>query len=127
MKTLFLLFLFCASLMHSAESKPNVILIISDDHGFNDYGFMGHPTVKTPHLDRMAAESLLYTRGYKANRAKLSPYEMGIRTPMFVPGADQAGQAVFRCPGHKRTLRSEKRSAGKTGSRLRKPHRDRTT
>lgn len=64
MKTLSLLILLCASFVHSAESKPNVILIISDDHGFNDYGFMGHPTVKTPHLDRMAAESLLYTRGY---------------------------------------------------------------
>jgi uncharacterized sulfatase len=49
----------------SAETeKPNVILIISDDHGFNDYGFMGHPIIKTPHLDRMAAESLLYPRGY---------------------------------------------------------------
>lgn len=49
----------------SAETaKPNVILIISDDHGFNDYGFMGHGIVKTPHLDRMAKESLLYTRGY---------------------------------------------------------------
>jgi uncharacterized sulfatase len=44
--------------------KPNVILIISDDHGFADYGFMGHEIVKTPHLDRMAAQSLLYTRGY---------------------------------------------------------------
>jgi arylsulfatase A-like enzyme len=49
----------------SAETPPpNVILIISDDHGFSDYGFMDHPIVKTPHLDRMAAESLLYTRGY---------------------------------------------------------------
>lgn len=49
----------------SAESqKPNVILIISDDQGFPDYGFMGHERVSTPNLDRMAAESLLYTRGY---------------------------------------------------------------
>jgi uncharacterized sulfatase len=49
----------------SAETeRPNVILIISDDHGFDDYGFMGHPIIKTPHLDRMAAESLLYPRGY---------------------------------------------------------------
>ena len=49
----------------SAETaKPNVILIISDDHGFNDYGFMGHEIVKTPHLDRMAEESLVYPRGY---------------------------------------------------------------
>ena len=64
MKIIVHLILLCASIAISAESKPNVILIISDDHGFNDYGFMGHPTVKTPHLDRMAAESLLYTRGY---------------------------------------------------------------
>jgi arylsulfatase A-like enzyme len=48
----------------TAPEKPNVILIISDDHGFPDYGFMGHEIVKTPHLDRMAAGSLLYTRGY---------------------------------------------------------------
>jgi arylsulfatase A-like enzyme len=47
----------------SAE-QANVILIISDDHGYTDYGFMGHEIIKTPHLDRIAAESLLYTRGY---------------------------------------------------------------
>jgi len=52
-------------LLFAAESsKPNVILIISDDHAFNDYGFMGSEAVQTPHLDRMAKESLLYTRGY---------------------------------------------------------------
>ena len=43
---------------------PNIILIISDDHGFNDYGFMGNKAVHTPHLDRIAGQSLLYTRGY---------------------------------------------------------------
>ena len=48
----------------SAAEKPNVILILSDDHGFTDYGFMGHKIAKTPNLDRMAAQSLLYTRGY---------------------------------------------------------------
>lgn len=48
----------------AASEKPNVILIISDDHGFTDYGFMGHEIVKTPRIDRIAAESLLYTRGY---------------------------------------------------------------
>ncbi len=55
----------CSSFSNAAElSKPNVILIISDDQGFADYGFMGHERIKTPHLDKMAAESLLYTRGY---------------------------------------------------------------
>jgi uncharacterized sulfatase len=44
--------------------RPNIILIISDDHGFHDYGFMGNAEVSTPNLDRLASESLLYTRGY---------------------------------------------------------------
>ncbi len=45
-------------------TRPNVILILSDDQGFTDYGFMGHKIVQTPNLDRMASQSLLYTRGY---------------------------------------------------------------
>lgn len=45
-------------------SRPNIVLIISDDQGFGDYGFMGHPIIKTPALDRLADESLLFTRGY---------------------------------------------------------------
>ncbi len=64
-KLLSLLFaVFALSLGAAEPSKPNVILIISDDQGFADYSFMGHDRIKTPHLDKMAAESLLYTRGY---------------------------------------------------------------
>ncbi len=43
---------------------PNVVLIVSDDQAWTDYGFMGHPHVRTPNLDRLAAQSLVYTRGY---------------------------------------------------------------
>lgn len=43
---------------------PNIVFIISDDHGWQDYGFMGHPQIKTPHLDKLAAQSLLFPRGY---------------------------------------------------------------
>ena len=51
--------------IHAAEPvRPNVILIISDDHGFPDYGFMGNKEVRTPCLDRMTSQGLLYTRGY---------------------------------------------------------------
>lgn len=45
-------------------SRPNVLVIISDDHGWGDYGFMGHAHLQTPHLDRLARESLTFTRGY---------------------------------------------------------------
>ncbi len=48
----------------AAEKRPNIILIISDDHGFPDYGFMGHDIVETPNLDRIASQSQLFTRGY---------------------------------------------------------------
>jgi arylsulfatase A-like enzyme len=46
------------------SARVNVILILSDDHGFMDYGFMGHEVARTPNIDRMASQSLLYTRGY---------------------------------------------------------------
>lgn len=47
-----------------AQNRPNIVLIVSDDHAWSDYGYMGHPTVKTPSLDRLAADGMLYTRGY---------------------------------------------------------------
>jgi arylsulfatase A-like enzyme len=53
-----------ASTALARQETPNVILIISDDHGWTDYGFMGHKDVRTPHIDRIAAEGLTFTRGY---------------------------------------------------------------
>ncbi len=47
-----------------AAKSPNIVLIVSDDHGWADYGFLGHPHVRTPHIDRLASESLVFTRGY---------------------------------------------------------------
>lgn len=62
--TLILQFILAGFSSGASPDKPNIILIISDDQAFTDYGFMGHEIVKTPHLDRIASESLLYTRGY---------------------------------------------------------------
>ena len=45
-------------------APPNVVLIISDDQAWTDYGFMGHPHIQTPRLDRLARESLAFRRGY---------------------------------------------------------------
>ena len=47
-----------------ADSPPNVVLILSDDQGWTDFGFMGHPHVQTPNLDRLAGESVTFRRGY---------------------------------------------------------------
>ncbi|MCC6143543.1 MAG: sulfatase-like hydrolase/transferase, partial [Candidatus Hydrogenedentes bacterium] len=44
--------------------KPNVILCMSDDQGWGDTGYNGHPVLRTPHLDRMAAEGIRFERFY---------------------------------------------------------------
>ena len=44
----------------AAAARPNVLLIVSDDQGFSDFGFTGNPLVKTPVLDRLAAESAVF-------------------------------------------------------------------
>lgn len=45
-------------------SQPNIVLIISDDQAWTDYGFMGHPHIETPSLDKLAERSAVFTRGY---------------------------------------------------------------
>ena len=47
-----------------AGDKPNIVLIISDDQAWGDYGFMGHPHIDTPHLDRLSQEGLTFGRSY---------------------------------------------------------------
>lgn len=46
---------------------PNIVMIISDDHAWFDYGFMGSKAVHTPNLDKLAAESRVFPRGYDTN------------------------------------------------------------
>src|SRR5438876_959465 len=47
-----------------AADKPNVVMIVADDQGWTDFGFMGHKDVKTPHLDKLAAESAVFPHSY---------------------------------------------------------------
>lgn len=43
---------------------PNIVLVISDDHGYPDHGFMGAAPTLTPHIDRLAEEGVVFTHGY---------------------------------------------------------------
>ena len=63
-KIVLILSIIAAGTLAQAGDKPNVVFILSDDQGWGDYGFMGHPHIKTPNLDRLAGEGLLYDRGY---------------------------------------------------------------
>lgn len=61
------LLLICSGSLIDAAERPNVVMIISDDQAWGDYSFMGHEQIETPHLDRLAEQSLTFTRGYVPN------------------------------------------------------------
>ncbi|MEY4188539.1 MAG: hypothetical protein RIT02_3573, partial [Planctomycetota bacterium] len=79
-----------AAVVHAAE-RPNVILVMADDQGWGDTGYNGHPQLKTPHLDAMAAAGLRLDRFYTAHfncsptRASVMtgrhPHRMGTFSP----------------------------------------------
>jgi N-acetylgalactosamine-6-sulfatase len=50
----------------AAESRPNVLFILTDDQGWGDARFAGHPYVKTPNLDRLAKEGTWFKQFYVA-------------------------------------------------------------
>lgn len=45
-------------------APPNLLLIISDDHGYGDFGFMGSPVARTPHIDQLAREGTVFPVAY---------------------------------------------------------------
>lgn len=71
-----------------ATAAPNVVIILADDLGYGDLGCYGHPTIRTPNLDKMAAEGMKFTNFYAAaevctpSRAALLTGRLPLRTGM---------------------------------------------
>lgn len=67
---------------------PNFVILFADDLGYGDLGCYGHPTIRTPNLDRMAAEGLRFTQFYAAaevctpSRAALLTGRLPVRSGM---------------------------------------------
>jgi N-sulfoglucosamine sulfohydrolase len=59
--------------------RPNILLIVSDDHGIDDLGCYGNPVVQTPSLDRLAAEGTRFTSAF-CTTASCSPSRSVILT-----------------------------------------------
>jgi uncharacterized sulfatase len=46
------------------KDRPNVVMIVGDDQGWPDFGFMGHKVIRTPRLDALAKEGAVFPHGY---------------------------------------------------------------
>lgn len=87
-KTVFLLFLL-SPLPSIAADKPNIIIILLDDMGWRDAGFMGNDFIETPTLDKLAREGLVFSNAYAsapncaASRAALISGQYAPRTSVY--------------------------------------------
>ena len=80
--------LFAGAAGTRAAEPPSFVVLLADDLGYGDLGCYGHPTIRTPSLDRMAAEGMRFTQFYCAapvctpSRAALLTGRLPIRSGM---------------------------------------------
>ena len=72
------LFFLSISLLKAAD-RPHIILVMADDQGYRDCGYTGHPYVKTPNLDAMSRNSVIFDRFY-AGAPVCSPTRASVMT-----------------------------------------------
>lgn len=80
------------------NERPNIVMIISDDQTWTDYSFMGHEVIQTPALDRLAARSATFRRGY-VPVALCRPSLATMITGLYPSGHRITGNDPTRTPG----------------------------
>ena len=81
-----ILSLVCYSILFSCsieyDSKPNIIIILADDAGYSDFGFMGSDEIKTPNIDQLALDGVTFNNAY-VSASVCSPSRAGLLTGMY--------------------------------------------
>ena len=90
---------------HSAE-KPNIIIIFSDDQGYQDLGCYGSPDIKTPNIDQLAHEGIRFTDFYVAANV-CTPSRAGLLTGRYPVRMGLASGVLFPHSGKKGLPQSE--------------------
>ena len=65
-----------------SDSKPNIIIILADDAGYSDFGFMGSDEIKTPNIDQLALDGVTFNNAY-VSASVCSPSRAGLLTGMY--------------------------------------------
>ncbi len=85
----------------STPRPPNFVVVFCDDLGYGDLGSFGHPTIRTPELDRMALEGMKWTSFYCAapvctpSRAGLLTGQIDQRYALFELGDHLVGEDAY--------------------------------
>lgn len=82
MKAIFLLLFFASSHWLMANKKPNIILILADDLGYQDLGHMGAKDIRTPHIDALAKSGMVFTQAYQS-ASVCGPARAGLLTGRY--------------------------------------------
>jgi len=85
-----------------ATAAPNFVVIIADDMAWNDAGAYGHPHIRTPNIDRLAAEGMRFDRAFLST-SSCSPSRASIMTGRY-PHSTDAGELHQPLPASQATL-----------------------
>ena len=88
----------------ATERKPNIVVILADDLGWNGVGCFGNELVATPHIDRLAAEGMKFTDAYALSqclptRAAFFSGQYGARTRLTSVETSSPSYAPMISPG----------------------------
>ncbi|MEM9930180.1 MAG: sulfatase-like hydrolase/transferase, partial [Bacteroidota bacterium] len=90
--------------------RPNIVFIIADDVSWDDLGSYGHPTVRTPNLDKLAADGMRFTQAFLTT-SSCSPSRTSIISGLYPHNTD-AEQLSWPLPEGKQTFVQELKNSG---------------
>ncbi len=109
-------------------AQPNIVIIYADDLGYGDLGCYGSPVIRTPNLDRMAAEGLRFTDFYSGaevctpSRTALLTGRYPLRSGMAAPRRVLFGNSKGGLPPAEVTLAESLKAAGYSTAHVGKWH-----
>ena len=111
--------LFLVPAVGAGQKKPNVIVFLSDDVGYGEYGFQGNMEIPTPHIDSIAKNGIRFTAGYVSG-PYCSPTRAGLQTGRYQTrfghewneGPATMGGRQFGLPVEKKTIADRMRALG---------------
>lgn len=99
-----------APVLQTAETRPNIVLVLSDDHSVPHMGAYGDPVIRTPNLDRFAAQGMRFDRAFQT-APQCVPSRTGLMTGRS-PVAVRMGRFTSPLPPDVITLPEVLRAGG---------------